>query len=104
LADHGSGDGLGAEECTGGVNVEGSAELEGRHVDGVDAAYDAGETEEYVDCAECGDCLFYGERDSVGVCDVELFGEDFGAGKGGLEFGDGGLGLRGVHVEDHKVA
>lgn len=60
LGDHGSGDGLSAEERTGGIDVEGPSELQGRHVDGVDAAYDAGEAEEDVDGAECGGCLFYG--------------------------------------------
>ena len=39
------GDGLRAEERACGVDVQGASPLLGRHVDGVLAAYDAGETD-----------------------------------------------------------
>ena len=67
------GAGLCAEESPRGVDVEGTFPLFGRHVDGVSAADDAGETAEDVCAAQLCGCLLDGLLHLGRVRNIDFF-------------------------------
>ena len=70
------GDGLSAEESARGVDVEGTSPFVGRHVDGVLAADDAGETAEDIRAAQLRGGFFDRLLDLCRVRDVDSLRHD----------------------------
>lgn len=97
------GDGLRAEECACGINVQCTFPLIRRHVRGVLAAYDAGETDQNVYAAELRGGLLHGCFDFGCIRDVDLYLHYCRVRKVVLQRCDLALRVRGVKVKQREA-
>lgn len=89
---HVFGDGLRAEKGAHGVDIQSLAPLLGAHLEGVEAADNAGEAKKVVECAHRLGTGFDGFGDGVVVRDIDADAQDALGGEVGGEGEDGGLG------------